>query len=358
MRVTTSLAALLLCACVSTSVQPFTLDGPPLIQTSAFRAGVQDGRARFREIFRAVCAARGILPAGDPDAEQLLWRFAEEQAGTEAPVDLGPLPVPMRLIVIPGLLNDAVADRVTPFSVSRVELERIGLRSDLIVVSGRSSSEHNALQIRDALVGMKFEEGERVVMLGHSKGAVDLLVALVRHPEVRERVDVLLSVAGAIGGSPITDSISETAEKMFRKAPVPNSPPGDGGALASLDRTTRQLWLERNPLPERVRYFTIGAFAERDAISRAFQSFYDDVAVIDPRNDGQVLFFDQVIPAGTLLGFVRADHWAVALPFEEEWAAAAGTVANRNEFPRAALLEAALRYIAEKRAEKTAPPRR
>ena len=36
--------------------------------------------------------------------------------------------------------------------------------------------------------------------------------------------------------------------------------------------------------------------------------------MIDGRNDSQVIFYDQLIPGSTLLGYLNADHWAVAVP--------------------------------------------
>ena len=35
--------------------------------------------------------------------------------------------------------------------------------------------------------------------------------------------------------------------------------------------------------------------------------------MIDGRNDSQVIFYDQLIPGSTLLGYLNADHWAVAV---------------------------------------------
>ena len=47
-----------------------------------------------------------------------------------------------------------------------------------------------------------------------------------------------------------------------------------------------------------------------------------------------MLFYDQIIAGGALLGFVAADHWAVALPVSKELPAVAAATVNRKEFPR------------------------
>ena len=68
---------------------------------------------------------------------------------------------------------------------------------------------------------------------------------------------------------------------------------------------------------------------------------------VDPRNDGQLLFYDQVIPGATLLGYANTDHWGVALPLEFKHSWLALRPGYVPPFPRTALLEAILLYIAE-----------
>ena len=73
---------------------------------------------------------------------------------------------------------------------------------------------------------------------------------------------------------------------------------------------------------------------------------YDDLSMIDPRNDGQLLFYDQIVPGSTLLGYLNADHWAIAMPIVRD-VAAARLLVDRNAFPREILLEAILKQIEE-----------
>ena len=89
-------------------------------------------------------------------------------------------------------------------------------------------------------------------------------------------------------------------------------------------------------------------FARREQISFGLRGTYDELAKIDPRNDSQMLFYDQIIAGGALLGFVNADHWAVALPISRQRPGLAATVINRNEFPREILLEAIVRHVEER----------
>ena len=71
------------------------------------------------------------------------------------------------------------------------------------------------------------------------------------------------------------------------------------------------------------------------------------LAQIDPRNDGQVVYSDQIVPGATLLGFLNADHWAVVMPIGRSHRLIGSTLVNHNDYPREALLEALLRYVEE-----------
>jgi hypothetical protein len=64
-------------------------------------------------------------------------------------------------------------------------------------------------------------------------------------------------------------------------------------------------------------------------------------------NDSQVVFHDALVPGGVLLGYLNADHWAVAMPFNREHPTLASTLVTRNAFPREVLLEAIVRFVEE-----------
>ena len=120
----------------------------------------------------------------------------------------------------------------------------------------------------------------------------------------------------------------------------------DRGALKSLRRGTRLAWLATQQPASSIRYYSLVSFAERDQISSVLHPSYDDLSMIDPRNDGQLLFYDQIAPRSTLLGYLNADHWAIAMPIVRD-VAAARLLVDRNAFPREILLEAILKQIEE-----------
>jgi RsiW-degrading membrane proteinase PrsW (M82 family) len=65
---------------------------------------------------------------------------------------------------------------------------------------------------------------------------------------------------------------------------------------------------------------------------------------IDPRNDGKILWYDQLVPGNYLLGFLNADHWAVGTPLDASlpWLA----FLFEDNIPRLALVEGAIEVAA------------
>jgi pimeloyl-ACP methyl ester carboxylesterase len=232
-------------------------------------------------------------------------------------------------------------------SDARLHVESLGFHTDLFMVGGRSGVEENAAQIRDFLAEMPPAPGEKLIFVGFSKGAADLLEAVVRYAEVRHRTTAIVSLAGAIGGSPIADSLPDYLETWAETFFGEDCGLEEGGAIESLSREARRDWLAENPLPRSIPYYSVAAFAEREDTSFILRSAYDRLAMVDPLNDGQLIFYDAVIPGSTLLGFVNADHWAVAMPIAREHSFLAGTFVTRNAFPREVLLEAIARFVEE-----------
>ena len=344
LSLTLSFCCLLLAGCLGKPLLPYTLETPPLTLIPASAAHIEDGRGRFREIYCAVRKDHGAALPYDRPCDEVILRLEGEPNPTSRPVPLGQAKRKLRFFMVSGLYNDCI-EASKAFSYARAHVERYGFRTAELPVSGWSDSGHNARLIRDALMAAELSPGEKTVLVGYSKGTPDILQALVEYPEIVPRVAAVVSIAGVVGGSPLTDPLDEPYRKMMGKNPVVDCPGGVGDPIASLQRSTRQRWLSQNRLPTAVKYFSLATFAERENISTILRVAYDRLAGIDPRNDSQLIFYDQIIPGSTLLGYVRADHWAVAIPFSQDRVVPA--LIDKNEFPREVLLEAIMRFVEE-----------
>jgi len=189
------------------------------------------------------------------------------------------------------------------------------------------------------------EDDARLVLIGYSKGAPDILEAVVSYPEIRARVAAVVSTAGAIGGSALANDATQSQLGLLRHWPGAQCSLGDERGLDSLRPATRKAWLADNTLPDDFPYYSLVTFPQPERISAVLRLSYNKLAQLDARNDGQLLFYDQVIPRSTLVAYVNADHWALAVPIGRTHAFLRSTFVNHNDFPREAMLEALLRFV-------------
>lgn len=337
-----------LTACTSAPLIGYSTDTPPLVLVPASQAGVQDQRARFREIFCAILDTRGSdLPDSRP-CEEALTRVGSEPAGSGNPVDLGQSKRRLVGAVVAGVGYECFEQWLqAPGSVA-IHLRQFGYDLVQIKVDALSSSANNARQIRDAIMAMPAEAGSpRLVLIGYSKGAPDILEAMVAYPEIRGRVAAVISAAGAVGGSALANDAEQYQANLLRHFPGATCDSGDGGAINSLRPATRKSWLAQNRLPSEVNYYSLVTFPQPGHISAVLKSSYNKLARIDARNDSQVIFYDQVVPGSSLMGYINADHWALAVPIARTHSTIASLLVTQNAYPREALAEAMLRFVEE-----------
>jgi hypothetical protein len=335
-----------LCACESHPLLPYTTDTPPLVLTSVQQAGIRDERARFREIYCAVLEARKqSLPDYRP-CEEALTRVGIEPAGTGRPVDLGPSRRHLVVGLVPGLGWECFSDWLNVTGTVAAHLGQFNYDARFVNVGGLAGTVENARRIRDAVLAMGLPPGERrLVLIGYSKGAPDLLEAIVKYPEIRQYLAAVISAAGAVGGSPLANPASESQTDLLTHLPGAHCAKSDGHAVESLRPSVREEWLAQNPLPRDVRYYSLVTYPDPDHISRVLHGSYEKLGKVDARNDSQLIFYDELIPGSTLVGYVNADHWALAVPVSRTHPWVTSLFVTRNAYPREALFEALLRFV-------------
>ena len=341
-------ACLALGACSTAPLVPYSADTPPLVLVPAAKAGVQDKRGRFREIYCAVLQARQADVPDYRPCEEALTRVGTEPAGTGRPVDLGPSKRRLVAAAVAGIGYECFEKWLNaPGTVSQ-HVSRFGYEAMSMRVDALSSSGNNARQIRDTIMAMPQEQGApRLVLIGYSKGAPDILEALVAYPEIRSRVAAVVSAAGAVECSALANDAQQYQADLLRHFPGATCQSGDGGAVESLRPAVRRAWLAQNPLPRDVRYYSLVTFPHPDRISSILKSSYGKLSRIDPRNDSQMIFYDQVVPDSVLAGYVNADHWALAVPIARSHSTIGSLFVTQNAYPREALVEALLRFVEE-----------
>lgn len=334
--------------CQPRPLLPFNVETPPVILAPAGAdTGLEDQRGRFRQIVCAVNADHGRDLPDHRSCEEILWRLSGEASGEAEPVHLGRPKLALRLVFVGGLASECVSGLVPLLPYAFQHVTDLGYPIEELPVPGLASTGYNGRLIAKHVLAMKLKPGEQIVLIGYSKGAPDILDGLAMSPEAAARVAAVIGIAGAVNGSPLIENAPKQLLVTLRQIPVEGCRLGDGEAVDSLQRDRRLRWLAEHRLPANVRYYSLAAFSEREGISLAMRPNYDRLSQIDPRNDGQLLYYDQLIPKSVLLGYANADHWAVSMPINRIYPTLSQVFANRAAFPREVLLEALIRHVEE-----------
>ena len=101
----------------------------------------------------------------------------------------------------------------------------------------------------------------------------------------------------------MADRLANDAEQyqadMLRHFPGAACHSGDGGAVQSVRPATRRAWMANHPLPRDLHYYSLVTFPQPERISSILESSYEKLSRVDARNDNQVIFYDQVVPAAS-----------------------------------------------------------
>ncbi len=353
-------AAWSLAACAPTALLPYRPDQPATVTLPVALAGVGDARPAFASLFAAELGAGAGLgpgpwlhgapavlpPALPPDLEA---RFAERAASTS-------------VLVVTGLFGDCLGAQALPFGDGVIRPPQQGIDAGyrqygdlglhsirLLPVPGRASTEANGQRLAQALKAEAARPGVvRLVLVGYSKGVPDLqhaLALLQREGGVPREIAALVSVAGAVMGTPLADFYQPVYDSVSPHVAPFDCTPAQGGDLASLTRHERVAWLATHPPPPGLVSFSIVAHAPVEDMAPPLRVTARQLAAIDPRNDGQLLASDAVLPGSTLLAELHADHWDVALPRDRHPDAMMRALTSGRGFPREALFRATLKWV-------------
>lgn len=314
----------------------FRSDGRTLVVYMEQGAANPDAQI-FSNLFCSVLAT-------NPDGGE--WQGCEEYMETPATAkaELKPINRDYRIVVVPGIFSSCAKD-APAFERGRAYLkDKHQLDAELLSVPN-NSSEDNAKAIAKYLREQWSKNKKKFILVGYSKGTPDIQVALATEPDIRPMVAAFVSVAGASGGSPVADSLPGRLSGMLGKINGKGGCEGDlSDGFKSLAQEVRRQFLAKYPNTY-VPTYSVPAVADKDKVSKAMMQAWTMMNSFAPRNDAQLAEEDATIPGSKYLGAARSDHFALALPLENMQGGALKSMLDKNTYPRAALLEALVRFV-------------
>lgn len=323
-------------------------DMPPALLVTAHEAGVRDLRDRYRaaacrRLEHDVCATVLRRLPGEPDGGEV--------ASSPAGASLTDLARRYRIGFVPGFFSECFEGFAKPFADVVRELRAAGFEVDYFQVSGRGSVTRNSARLAEHFLAAAADE-RPIILFAYSKGLPDVLDFTVRFPDAARRIAAVVSVAGAVNGSPLADNLLQVYRAWVASFPLPGCEPGRGDEIHDLRRDVRLEWWRTYGHAITVPIFSLVAAPEPERVSPGTRATYRNLARVSARNDGKLLWIDQIAPRSYLLGYANADHWAVAIPVAQELPQLAFLF--RDDVPRTALVEAAIEIVAEVLASRNA----
>ncbi len=303
-------------------------------------AGANDDRSSaFADLF---CT---VLQQEHPDAGE--WGACAQYLAetSQRSVPLPPISKKYRLLIVPGVLSSC-ASSTPAYQEGQAHLrEAHGLTVELMPVPN-DSSEANGRLVAGYLKSHMRGDSRKFIVLGYSKGAPDVQLALATDPDTAGAVAAFLTVAGAVGGSPIADVMPAVANRWINALRLGECEGELSAAFRSLRHDERQAFLSSYPDPI-VPTYSLATVSDKSNTSKMLLDNWQILAAYDSQQDSQLTKFDALVPGGVYLGSARADHWAVALPFEDLKDPEIAKLVDKNHYPRTALLEALVRFVTQ-----------
>ena len=101
-----------------------------------------------------------------------------------------------------------------------------GYEAQVLDAPGRGSIMANARWLATQIAQLP-TDGRRLVFIGHSKGAADVLELIVEQPDIALRVVAVIGVAPALRGSPLAEQLRGFYRMTLAANPLLRCPPAE-----------------------------------------------------------------------------------------------------------------------------------
>ncbi|MBA0652566.1 hypothetical protein Goklo_019819, partial [Gossypium klotzschianum] len=218
------------------------------------------------------------------------------------------LPSSMVYLLVPGLFSN---HGPLYFVSTKTSFSKMGLTCHIAKIHSEASVEKNAKEIKDYIEEIYWGSGKRVLLLGHSKGGVDVAAALSMYwSDLKDKVAGLALAQSPYGGSPIASDILREGQlgdyvnlRKLMEILICKVLKGDMQAMEDLTYKRRKEFLQKHHLPKEL---PVVSFHTEASISPAVLATLSRVAhaelpMMAPLSDGQPARLPVVMPLGAAM---------------------------------------------------------
>ncbi len=198
------------------------------------------------------------------------------------------------------------------FNANIERQKNLGLDARRVPVDTDAGVEQNAKVVRDSILEAS-KSGKQVVLIGHSKGGVDVTAALALYPELKPHVRAVVSMQTPYAGSPIASDVQSCPElRGLAERFIKLGFKGDPRALSDISYDSRRAFIEKHPYPADVPTVSLATSSSSQVSLTAAAASYVR-SRYGAKSDGLVVAQDAEIPGSNVVRLDDMDHAAAAM---------------------------------------------
>lgn len=217
----------------------------------------------------------------------------------------------LNILFIPGFLANQLLKIGPYFDDQMAWLTKQHIENSRVPIN---SEEDPVINGQTIVIALR-ESKKPVLLIGHSKGGIDILQALVSNEDLWPKVKGLVLIQSPLYGSPIADSVCGSNFKRTLVFAVLKSMGGDETSLKSLQSGERQKWMnEHKEILEKlwtsIPILSIATWKDAKGLKDSWLSLLRNEMVKNNgvKNDGLVPWMSAVYPGTDYVAIGGLDH--------------------------------------------------
>lgn len=162
----------------------------------------------------------------------------------------------------------------------------------------------------------------KVIIVGHSKGGLDTLEALLKRPDLRRKVFSVIAVQSPYMGSQVADLVLSNPVSSVPSSLLLALLGGSKQSLQNLSAKYREPYHARNEaaiksLTRQVPFYSYSTWKDDPFlpyIDTVFEVFRDYLQALGHKNDGLVPAYSAVLPGSKYIYLEGVDHLCTVMP--------------------------------------------